>query len=491
MNNNIFKSPVIVSRSHRGEELRRIENRGMRYYAEMKSASYLELSRNELKAFLEDAYSKQNDDGIVRLLVEEMPSDMKQIAWHYPTYAICVVSVYAFVNYPELFTEELKMKFKKLLDAAFRYGIVEHGGFDGYALEVLTALIKAGCRKIVEENRDLSERFSGYFEYNIERFAAAAGLDASFNQRDDWDKIPVDLTALRIIGMWTGKHTPVFVYGSLKKKERAAHFLDGAIFAGYYQLKGYKMINLGSYPGIIESEKGTVLGEVYFVENRTLDMLDRYESNGSLYKRKKLWVSGDFGRIQAEAYVYGYEKTDAKECGNLWKLEDKDYVWYAAYGSNLDPVRFTLYILGGKLSPGSKKQDGCPEAERILWIEDKTDRIPGKVYFANSSSRWKGKGVAFFDPDGKGYAYVHKYKITYSQLKCVWEQEGNNARWYDNLQCLGISRDGCAVYTITSSGYRPANEPDESYLSILEKALKKEFRLTKKEIGSYLKSLLS
>ncbi len=489
MKENIFKTQMETSSVFESGEYKKIINRGLHYFADMERSMYLELSKYELKSFLEDAYSKQSDDGMFRLLDDErMPSDIRQITWYKPTYAVCVVSVYAFVNYPDLFSEELKAKFKKLLDIAFGHGIVEHGGFEGTALTLLLSLIKAGCRKFIEENRDFSAVFTEVIERRISRLAEIAGSDKTFYQHGDFSETPVNARAKQIVAAWNGKDTAVFVYGTLKRKENAADLLCNSVFGGYYKLSGYKLIDLGSYPGIIESEKGTVLGEVYYVDKQTLESLDRYESNGSLYNRETLTVSGELGRTVAEVYVYADKEINAEFCGEYWNLKDSDYVWYAAYGSNLDPVRFSCYILGGKLTGSSKLYTGC--ADKTLWNEDKTDTVNGKVYFANSSTRWNGKGVAFFDGNGREKVFVHKYKITFGQLKGVWSQEGNGYGWYDSLLCLGISKDGCPVYTITSSGPRPANKPDEAYLKIIENALEKEFNLSKREISRYLKTLM-
>lgn len=64
---------------------------------------------------------------------------------------------------------------------------------------------------------------------------------------------------------------------------------------------------------------------------------------------------------------------------------NKNYVWYACYGSNLLKERFMLYIK----ECNDKTEPSC----------EKPIIIHHDLYFANSSSRWENKGVAFIKPE--------------------------------------------------------------------------------------------
>ena len=64
------------------------------------------------------------------------------------------------------------------------------------------------------------------------------------------------------------------------------------------------MFNLGAYPGIKEISGETVVGEVYVIDKNLIPELDRYEGEGSLYKRERLEVVSDKEKITANVYVY-------------------------------------------------------------------------------------------------------------------------------------------------------------------------------------------
>lgn len=67
-------------------------------------------------------------------------------------------------------------------------------------------------------------------------------------------------------------------------------------------LKGYELYHLGSYPGIWPGD-GQVIGEVWFVDEETLNRLDDYEGEGVLYRREQVPVSGPAGELSAEVYI--------------------------------------------------------------------------------------------------------------------------------------------------------------------------------------------
>ena len=63
----------------------------------------------------------------------------------------------------------------------------------------------------------------------------------------------------------------------------------------------FKMISLSSFPGVIHSENGFhISGELYRVDDRTLQTLDRLESNGSFYRRELVKLKG----FEEDAWMY-------------------------------------------------------------------------------------------------------------------------------------------------------------------------------------------
>ena len=43
-------------------------------------------------------------------------------------------------------------------------------------------------------------------------------------------------------------------------------------------------------------------------------------------------------------------------------MPSSDLIWYAAYGSNLDPARFDVYLYGGRPDGGSREYPGTRDA---------------------------------------------------------------------------------------------------------------------------------
>jgi len=78
------------------------------------------------------------------------------------------------------------------------------------------------------------------------------------------------------------------------------------------------MIDLGAYPGILDSGKNVIYGEVYEVDNSVLEMCDLIEGHPNFYKRKFIKLEFD---ISAESYFLPqrlYKDYPAIKSG-LWK----------------------------------------------------------------------------------------------------------------------------------------------------------------------------
>lgn len=112
---------------------------------------------------------------------------------------------------------------------------------------------------------------------------------------------------------------PVFVYGTLMKGERAQAYLLNQEFAGEAVLRDYGIYHLGSYPGIKPLAGGTVPGELYLVDRMTLQRMDQYEGEGSLYHRIAVDVESGTEVIRAFAYVYAHEITGKPLLAKGWR----------------------------------------------------------------------------------------------------------------------------------------------------------------------------
>ena len=275
----------------------------------------------------------------------------------------------------------------------------------------------------------------------------------------------------------------IFVYGTLMKGERAHGIISGSRFLGNYRLAEYAMYDLGSYPGIKETIGESVVGEVYEITQEMITALDRYEGEGSLYKRVIEKVSRENHEIEVYVYVYLPEVKGSLQI-ERWNAKNNDYIWYACYGSNICAERFNNYIEGGFYKPTGSYCSGCKDKSR--WIDECNRQYKGRLYFAKNSGRWNGKGVAFYDPQSESRrTYMKLYKITREQFHDVQIHEG--PAWYGRVVCFDVHSDNCPVYTMTSNQIFESNNPSDKYLTLIRRALIDELNIDVDEADSYLR----
>jgi gamma-glutamylcyclotransferase (GGCT)/AIG2-like uncharacterized protein YtfP len=118
--------------------------------------------------------------------------------------------------------------------------------------------------------------------------------------------------------------TLVAVYGSLKAGFGNHRLLSESELA----FKGmttpeFRMLDLGSYPGIVEGEFQVDV-EVYEVDEETFSRLDRLEGYPSFYDRKKVEVTDydDLDKKQ-EAWIYFLKSNDIHRA-RLSEVSDKN-----------------------------------------------------------------------------------------------------------------------------------------------------------------------
>lgn len=171
------------------------------------------------------------------------------------------------------------------------------------------------------------------------------------------------------------------------------------------------------------------------------------------------------------------------------------YVWYAAYGSNMDLERLGRYLRR------------CREPAAPL--ESRAVVLPGGVYFATESPVWGG-GRAFYDPAADGSVFARAHLITVGQFSDILVQEmyrepgvepdldvddvvvrGRVALGpgrYETLVCAG-DVDGVPLLTFTSP-WAPADvelrEPSAAYVRQLAAGLRAAGGWDAPEIAGYL-----
>ena len=292
------------------------------------------------------------------------------------------------------------------------------------------------------------------------------------------------------------KHT-VFVYGTLLSGEANHSLLDDSEIVGNGHIFGYKMYDIGFYPGIIPGE-GTVLGELYKVTDETLIRLDWLEGEGSLYIRKSMPVHLESGEA-CDAFIYEYNHNIdglqeipawLQPYTSNWKAKKSNYVWYVSYGSNMLFDRFICYIRGEQFEEGVRKPDPCNDLSDP--VAKMNIDIPYNMYFRNESRSWDYMGVSFLDIHKPGSSLGVAYLITREQYEHVFCQEngGNEPEdcpnWYNKACSLGFI-DGYEVVTITNSETKRYNAPSEKYINTLKRGLRENYSdMSDEDIDNYL-----
>lgn len=94
----------------------------------------------------------------------------------------------------------------------------------------------------------------------------------------------------------------VFVYGTLLRGERNHPLLAGCALAGPARTAPrYTLLDLGSYPGLVEGGTDSVAGEVYEVDAAGLAALDELEGHPAFYRRALVELAS--GATGVEAYL--------------------------------------------------------------------------------------------------------------------------------------------------------------------------------------------
>lgn len=99
----------------------------------------------------------------------------------------------------------------------------------------------------------------------------------------------------------------VFTYGTLKKGHGNHRLLTGSHFVSEAETRHrFKMYDVVGFPVLIGPtvDGHRVRGEVYLVDDKTMAQLDRLESAGRVYDRKRCYVTLDNGeRHRVNIYV--------------------------------------------------------------------------------------------------------------------------------------------------------------------------------------------
>ena len=190
--------------------------------------------------------------------------------------------------------------------------------------------------------------------------------------------------------------------------------------------------------------------------------------------------------------------------------DNKEYIWYASYGSNISRNRFLCYIQGGKPIGSQKEYAGC--TDKSLPLDDEEIYIKSELYFAKKSKTWNGGGVGFIKTalDEKVNTFGRMYLITKEQFEEVVKQETNykgklsidyklaikngnlvfrENTWYGNLIYLGQKRD-FPIFTFTNESNleKEINPPHKDYVKMIAIGIQEIYNIGGIDLVEYFKS---
>ena len=91
----------------------------------------------------------------------------------------------------------------------------------------------------------------------------------------------------------------VFVYGTLKRGQRNAHFLEAAEYVGeFITREDFYMYEFDDYPAVCEQGSNAIHGEIYRITDFQFGALDELEWYPDFYQR--IVISTGFG----DAWMY-------------------------------------------------------------------------------------------------------------------------------------------------------------------------------------------
>ncbi|HVL80592.1 MAG TPA: histone deacetylase [Actinomycetota bacterium] len=183
------------------------------------------------------------------------------------------------------------------------------------------------------------------------------------------------------------------------------------------------------------------------------------------------------------------------------------WVFYVAYGSNLDADRFGCYLVGGR--PDGATRSNAGSRDGTSWVAAFPARTRRPVCFAGWSRTWGGGGMAFLDPQASDDVVtpVRVYLITHSQFEDLVAQENGlgpgsvaidpqslsdpgqvRGDWgrYDLVVSWGSPDGHRAMATVTSTRRTDHAPPTAHYLRVLARGLRQSHAMSDDEIERYL-----
>ena len=116
--------------------------------------------------------------------------------------------------------------------------------------------------------------------------------------------------------------THLFVYGTLKRGCKNHRHLSGQTYVGEARTApGYRLHDLGDYPGMIANPTDTVgvTGELWTVDAAALLHLDDFEGiHEGLYTREAVPLLAPFNNLRVHTYLYARDVSSHPSLGPTW-----------------------------------------------------------------------------------------------------------------------------------------------------------------------------
>ena len=114
----------------------------------------------------------------------------------------------------------------------------------------------------------------------------------------------------------------VFVYGTLLSGQENHRLLlrSCLVSAAAQTMPEFELVDLGAFPALVDGGRTAVAGEVYDVDDATLERLDSLESHPTFYERRKIRLADGTSALAyfgKESWTSGRPRLD---CGD-WRLK--------------------------------------------------------------------------------------------------------------------------------------------------------------------------
>ncbi|MDR1611167.1 MAG: gamma-glutamylcyclotransferase [Planctomycetota bacterium] len=266
-----------------------------------------------VKKLLADARPLQNNPKMLFWGLAEpdtMPSDARVDFFYTPTYVAAAFLASSIMQYPEFLDEipGLEETLRGALLACQGRKLQGHG-YEGMS-GTLEFFLKAGIHKFVKQYPGFCPSFTKLFRRSMAfvRRGSSRGGKRRLACPPSWfeDEDPARMDELLRLAGEDPEQMFLFVYGSLMRGNQARHLLDGTDLIGRATVRGYSLFDLGPYPAAVRERNGRVQGELYLIDQPTLERLTEYE--GSLYNLERTAAAVHGGGRYPDVFIFVYNR---------------------------------------------------------------------------------------------------------------------------------------------------------------------------------------